>query len=121
MDIPLLASSAVELLKPYLGVLLTAGAGAVGKDVWVGVKDLWKKVEPKIEAKPELKTAAQDVAAHPDDTEKVAKLTEALRQLLEGDAVLANELQPLIMRLKAGRDIFVGNTISGDRNSIGSK
>jgi len=55
MDIPLLASSAVELLKPYLGVLLTAGAGAVGKDVWAGAKDLWKKVEPKIEPKIENK------------------------------------------------------------------
>jgi hypothetical protein len=121
MDISLLAGSAVELLKPYLGVLLTAGAGAVGKDIWAGVKDLWKKVEPKLEANPVLKTAAQEVAAHPDDSGKVAKLTEALRQLLESDAVLANEIQPLIIKLKAGRDIFIGNTISGNQSRIGSK
>ena len=121
MDISLLAASAVELLKPYLGVLLTAGAGALGKDIWAGAKELWRKVGPKIEANPTLKTAAQEVAARPDDSEKVAKLTEALRELLASDAALANEIQPLIIKLKAGRDIFLGNTMSGNQNSMGSK
>lgn len=121
MDISLLAISTVELLKPYLGTLLTAGAGAVGKDIWQGAKDLWKKVGPKIETDPVLKTAAKEVAAHPDDSAKVARLTEGLRAVLASDEALANEIQPLIIKLQAGRDIFVGNTISGSQNSIGSK
>lgn len=106
MDISIIAGQAVELLKPHMAELLTAGAGALGKEAFAGI---WGKLGPKIESDQNLKKAAQDVAAKPTDPESAAVLKEALRQLLERDTTLARDLQPMVGNVTSGRDTFIGN------------
>lgn len=111
MDFSVLAEQLVEVLRPYLGVLLSAGVGAVGKDAWGGLKDLWARLSGKIEGDPQLKQAAQTVAEKPTDVESAAALKQILLKLLENDPALAGQLQPIVSKIFVGRDSYVGNTI----------
>jgi hypothetical protein len=60
-----LAANIVNMIHPYLGILLTTGVGAlgkeVGKDVWEGVKAVWLKLGPAVAENPALRLAAQEV------------------------------------------------------------
>ena len=99
MDIAVLAAGVVELLHPYLGVLLKAGVGAVakgvGEDVWKGVKTVWTKLAPAIAANPELSAAAHDAAQQPQNSDNVDAFREALRKHLEGNPQLVDALQSI--------------------------
>ena len=89
----------IDFLKPFLPYLLKAGEKAaeeaakkLGADAWVWAKTLWEKLRPKVEAKPSIREAVEDVAAAPDDADAQAVLRRQLRKLLGDDEALAGEI-----------------------------
>jgi hypothetical protein len=120
MDLGQLAEQVAETLHPYIGTLITAGIGALGKDAWEGVKTIWERLAPSIKKSPELKAAVEDLAAHPDATKNLASFREAIRKVLEQNPELASEL---ISTYEADQftvsthDIYTGNKIDRSQNA----
>jgi hypothetical protein len=99
MDITALTHAVTTTLIPVLPYLLKAGekgaeeAGKkLGGEAWEGVKNLWAKLRPKVEAKPAALEAVHEVATAPDDADAQAALRLQLRKLLTEDQNLASEI-----------------------------
>lgn len=95
MDIALL----VKFLAPCLPFLLNVGNKAaegasqkLGEDVWSKAKNIWGKLQPKVEVKPATLEAAKDVASNPEDEDFQTALRVQLKKLLEQDESLVNEI-----------------------------
>ncbi|GAB1538535.1 hypothetical protein NUACC21_11970 [Scytonema sp. NUACC21] len=95
MDIPLL----VKFLAPCLPFLLNVGNKALegaseklGEDVWNKAKNIWGKLQPKVEAKEAAIEAAVDVAKNPELEDSQAALRQQLKKILESDSSLAAEI-----------------------------
>jgi len=132
MDLATLAQNLVTFLAPFLPYLLRAGEKAVeemgekfGAEAWERAKTLWGRLR----GKPDIESAAQDVAAMPDDLDAQVALRLRLRKLLAGDEPLAKELIQLWEEMKVtgiaatahrersvavGRDVTGSIIISGD-------
>ncbi|MBI5648995.1 MAG: hypothetical protein HZC40_00860 [Chloroflexi bacterium] len=110
MDIATLAKDLTVLLVPFLPYLIKAGEKALektgeqigeklipdlGKETWDRVQALWSRLQPKVQARPALQEAAQDVAIKPDE-DAVASLRLQLKKLLTDDAALVAELSRLM-------------------------
>ena len=103
MDVTTLSRDIVIFLAPFLPYLVKAGEKAVeeagkqlGVDAWEKAKALWSKLRPKVEAKPAMQEAAQNVAETPDDEDAQAALRLQLKKLLREDASLAAEVARLV-------------------------
>ena len=140
MDIGALASSLTTALVPLLPYLLKAGEKAAeetGKAVagqsWEWGKSLWTKLKPKVEAKPAVLEAAQDVAQAPEDEDLQAVLRVQLKKLLTEDQSLAKEVSRWLEQGKAagitvtalgersvaiGGDVKGSTIVTGDRNKV---
>lgn len=99
MDVALL----VKFLVPCLPFLMTVGNKAVegasqklGEDVWIKAKAIWAKLQPKVEAKPMAKGAAEELANSPSDTDALDTLQKQLKKLLDEDKTLAAEIARLM-------------------------
>ncbi|NET26798.1 hypothetical protein [Okeania sp. SIO1I7] len=92
-----------KFLTPFLPFLLKAGEKATeeagkffGQDAWEQAKTLWKKLLPKVEAKPAAKEVIKDAADNPDDEDVQAALRVQLKKLLKEDSDLTNEIKRLM-------------------------
>ena len=83
----------LTLLVPHLPGLVTVAAGAVVGEgakkvafaaVPAGVKAVWERLRPKVEADVMAKASAEAVAAQPEDEDSIAMLKLALKKVLEG-------------------------------------
>ncbi|NEO15728.1 MULTISPECIES: hypothetical protein [unclassified Moorena] len=129
----------VKFLAPCLPFLLKAGNKVVegalqtlGEDVWRKATAVWGKLQPKLEAKPLAKGAAEELANSPDDPDALDALQRQLKKLLEQEPELARDLAELLKKkpkeitekpgaINAGGDVLVGTNdqnlnMSGDRN-----
>jgi hypothetical protein len=90
MDITLLTT----FLSPFLPFLLNLGqkatekatesaAGKFGESAWKKAEGIWDKLQPQVEAMPEVKTAIEQVAAKPDSEARQAVLREELATLFK--------------------------------------
>ncbi|MGQ9494260.1 MAG: hypothetical protein ACUVR2_10950 [Anaerolineae bacterium] len=143
MDASALVTKVVAFLAPFLPYLLKAGekvaeeAGKkLGETAWEQAKSLWAKLRPKVEAKPAVQEAVQDVAAAPQDEDAQAALRQQLKKLLAEDKALAAEVSRWWDKAKAA-DVTVvasGNgalaiggsvqdsvIVTGDRNKVSQR
>ena len=110
------------ILSPFLPYLLKLGDKAAekaaeqfGENTWNWAKKLWNKLKPKVTAKPTLKEAIEDVAAHPQDEDYQASLRVQLKKLLSQEPQLAREIA-LLMENKPqtqGENKSIGTVIAG--------
>jgi hypothetical protein len=103
MDPKLLADAVTNFLAPAMPYLVKGGQEMVGKaGKKIGeegleiAKKLWGKLQPKVEAAPMAKGAADEIAKAPDDPEAQETLSIQIRKILKADADLAAELTRLI-------------------------
>jgi len=68
----------------------------LGEEGWELAKKLWGKLQPKVEANPQAKGAADAVAGAPDEEDARAGLRFQLREILKADPDLASELDALL-------------------------
>ena len=92
MDITLLTT----FLFPFLPFLSNLGAKVAeeaakkfGEESWEKAKAIWSKLEPKIEAKEEVKVAVGQVVAKPESQPRQLVLQEELETLLQENPALA--------------------------------
>ncbi|MDX2242163.1 MAG: CHAT domain-containing protein [Leptolyngbyaceae cyanobacterium bins.302] len=90
-------------LAPFLPFLLRAGEKAsekagekFGEDAWNKAKAVWAKLHPKVEAKEDLKTAAEQVAAKPESDARKLFFQEELTTLLQADSELARAIAQIM-------------------------
>ncbi len=99
-----LAAQAVRILAPalstFLGKVRDRSADELGSKLgaegWEQAKKVWDKLGPKVEAKPSAKETAGMLAAHPDDGDLQAALRVHLREMLNEDPQLRQELTQII-------------------------
>ncbi len=77
-----------QFLVPFLPFLMQIGNKAIegtankfGEDAWQKAKAVWNKLRPKVEAKQDIKVAAEQVAAKPESEARQAVLQEELETL----------------------------------------
>jgi len=122
MDPTTLARSLVAFLTPFLPYLIKAGERAaeeaskkLGADAWEHAKALWGRLR----SKPEVKSAAQDVAVMPDDPDAQAALCLQLRKLLAKDKALVAELTRLWEEAKvASVTIFAQDVVQQGKYNV---
>ena len=124
------------LLVPHLPGLVTKAAEAVVGEgakkavfgaVPAGVKEIWTRLKPKVEADVMAKASAEAVAAQPEDEDSIEMLKLSLKKVLVGieksDPKFLKELKDLMEQNKP--DASGGNsatvtaeTIYRDRKSV---
>ncbi|MEA3345821.1 MAG: hypothetical protein U9Q78_06210 [Chloroflexota bacterium] len=112
MDPTTLAQNIIAFLTPFLPYLLKAGERAgekFGAEAWEQAKALWIKLR----GNEEVKKAARDAAAMPDDSDAEAALRLQLKKLLAQDETLAKELSQMWWEAQA---TGVTVTASGERS-----
>lgn len=127
MDIALLTT----FLSPFLPSLMRLGGDAAAKvtDVvsekfgaaaWAKAQKVWERLQPKVEAKDELKVAAAQVATKPDSTARQAVLQEELEALLNENSDLATAIANILQEEAAdgtpGTQIV--QNVTGNRNQV---
>ncbi len=120
MDLVQLTQHLTPYLIPLLPYLAKAGEGAAeeaGKSIagaaWSKTKELWQRLQPKIEAKPAALEAVNDALRAPQDTDVQTVLRVQLKKLLDEDAPLAQEITRLWEEAKAAGAPIIQ---SGERN-----
>ncbi|MFN6155666.1 MAG: tetratricopeptide repeat protein [Dolichospermum sp.] len=105
----------VKFLAPCMPFLLTMGNKAaegasqkVGEDVWNRAKAIWDKLWPKVEAKEEAKKAATKAQQNPDDDDLQAAFRVQMREILEADTALAEEIANLKLWLNNQNISLIG-------------
>ena len=92
----------VSFLAPYLPALLGLGNKALGKGAEKlgekGAEEIFKKLSPHLEAKPNAKEAVVYVAENPDDGDGLGQLQVQLKKILEApeNAVLKAEIAKIL-------------------------
>ncbi len=121
-SIPLLASSAVSLLSPFLKKAAEKGAEKLGESA---AGSLFDKLKVTLKT-PAGEEALADLVKQPEDADTQAVLRKEIRKAAEHDTELAKLLQELVVRANAstGSDnqVEIGNNnkqanISGSINS----
>ncbi|WP_414570178.1 hypothetical protein [Nostoc sp. CCY 9925] len=117
-------------LTPFLPYLLKAGEKAAeeagkklgegfGASAWEKAKALWTKLQPKVEAKPMAKAAAEELANSPNEPDAKETLQNELKKLLDRDKNLAAEIANLMQEDSEAISPVVNTfnqTISGNDN-----
>lgn len=123
MDIALLTA----FLAPFLSALMKLGEKAsekvaekFGEAAWNKAKALWSKLQPEVEAKSDVKIAAEQVAAKPDSQSRQAVLQEELETLLNENSDLARAIAQLLQadapNGTPGTQII--QTVTGNQNQV---
>ena len=140
VDLDPLVSQLVLFLQPFLPYLFKAGEKAseeagrkIGKAGWEHAKMLWKRLRPKVEAKPAAMEAITDAIATPQDKDAFAALRQQLKKILAEDKALATEVARLRQEAQAagmtvtasgsrsvasGGDLSDNIIITGDSNQL---
>ena len=123
MDVALLTA----FLSPFLPFLVKLGGKAsekvgekFGEDAWNKAKAVWSKLDPKVEAKEDLKVAAEQVATKPESEARKAVFQEELGTLLKDNPNLAAAIAQILQ--EDAPDGTSGNqiiqTVTGDQNQV---
>lgn len=123
MDVALLTA----FLSPFLPSLMKLGSKAsekvaekFGEDAWNKAKVVWSKLHPEMEAKENLKIAAEQVAAKPESEGRKAFFQEELATLLKENPDLAQAIAKILQ--EDAPDGTPGNqiiqTVTGDQNLV---
>ena len=96
IDIGLLATSAWTMLQPYLPILATKTAEAVGGSVPQAIGKVWKTIEKKLDTKGAAKEALEDLLKSPEDADTQATFRQQLKKLLAEDQSFVTELSKLL-------------------------
>lgn len=133
-----LAKLLVGLLCPALPFLMKVsekvgegvGADAVkalGKATWGKAKNIWVKLSPQVQQKGSAQQAVTKVIQRPDEVSQFALISE-IRDILEGNPELAQELLKLMQEQDSKHDSAVdqsvnfqtgGSSIRGNFNNTG--
>ncbi|AVH63775.1 MULTISPECIES: hypothetical protein [unclassified Nostoc] len=104
MDIATLAKELTDFLTPVIPFLIeTTERIAAGEAIkrlsaagWEQAKALWEKLKPRVEAKPNLQEALQDVAQDPKNEDAQVSLRYQFTKLLTQDPTLAAEIAKIL-------------------------
>jgi hypothetical protein len=110
-----LSTLLTSILTPSLAAAASKAAAEgfakeFGKDTWDFVKRVWAKLQPKIDADPQLSRAVKDAQEVPDQANKEV-LQIRLRRTLETDSELRNELALLLERSRRGQNPSISSYI----------
>jgi hypothetical protein len=117
-----LETALVTLLAPVLPALIGAGkaiaqdaANAVGAEAADLARRVWERLQGKLEERPTAKSAANDVAADPNDETARETLELQLKKLLKEDPQLRGDLEALVAEGER-RGVFAdrGAVVYGD-------
>ncbi|MBW4472728.1 MAG: hypothetical protein KME27_23195 [Lyngbya sp. HA4199-MV5] len=123
MDIVLLTA----FLSPFLPFLIKLGGKAsekvaekFGEDAWNKAKAVWSKLHPEVEAKEDMKVAAEQVAIKPESEARKAVFQEELETLLKDNPELAQAIAKILQ--EDAPDGTPGNqiiqTVTGNQNQV---
>lgn len=120
MDPLSIANEVTAFLTPFVPYLLEAGkyaAGAAakkfGEAAWNGATALWQKLCPKMDEKPALREALEDLGRTPNDEDVQAAARVQVRKTLAGDLAFADELARILENLKSSGVTVIA---SGERS-----
>lgn len=123
MDIAILTA----FLVPFLPFLMKLGQKAsekvaekFGEDAWNKAKAVWAKLHPEVEAKEDMKVAAEQVATKPESEARKAVFQEELETLLKGNPDLAAAIAKILQ--EDAPDGTPGNqiiqSVTGNKNRL---
>jgi hypothetical protein len=120
-DLAQLAAQLAAYLGPFTPYLVRAGeraaeeaGGRVGGDAWAGVKRVWGRLRPAIDADQRASEAVVELSGAPDDADLRAQLRVQLGRLLAQDDELASGLARLLVDTPASvTGVVVNGEISG--------
>jgi hypothetical protein len=114
MDPITMAAAAVTALSPYLIEAAKGAGGKIGEAAYESAAKLFKFLKDKLRGQDEQKALARLEQA-PGDSDNQAALRVVLKEALQRDATLCNELEPL---LKAVPQNITGQSmnVAGDNN-----
>lgn len=138
LDATELAKLLVGLLCPALPFLVKVGekvaegvsadaVKALGKSTWDKAKNIWAKLSPQVQQKGTAQQAVTKVLQRPDEVSQFALISE-IRDILEGNPALAQELLKLMQEQNPEHDSAVdqsinlqtgGVSVRGDFNNTG--
>ena len=138
LDATQLAKLLVGLLCPALPFLVKVGekvaedvsadaVKALGKSTWDRAKNIWAKLSPQVQQQRTAQQAVIKVLQRPDEVSQFALISE-IRDILEGNPALAQELLKLMKEQNPEHDNAVdqsinlqtgGVSIRGDFNNTG--
>ena len=102
-DLAQLAGQLTAYLGPFTPYLVRAGeraaeeaGGLVGADAWAGVKRVWGRLRPAVDADQRASEAVLELSAAPDDADLRTQLRLQLGRLLARDDELAAGLARLL-------------------------
>jgi hypothetical protein len=106
-----------EYIVPYLPFLIEGASKGIGKSAGeITVKEIWGKLEPKLNAKNDAKQAAMDIVAKPDSEARKAVFQEELETLLIENPDLVQELTQILAKSSTG--IKINQSVTGDGNQV---
>jgi hypothetical protein len=100
-------ASLTAFLIPFLPFLLNLGqkatekatesaASKFGETAWKKAEGIWDKLQPQVEATPEVKVAIEQVAAKPDSAARQAVLREELEALFKAQPQLLSAIAQIM-------------------------
>jgi len=93
IEIPALVTSACTTLQPFLPVIASKAAEAIGK---TAVAKIWTAIEKKFDTKAAAKEALEDLLKNPKDEDTHVVFRVQLKKLLEEDNAFASDLASLL-------------------------
>jgi hypothetical protein len=110
IDIALISTGAWTVLQPYLPVLATKTAEAIGSKVPEAVGKIWNAIQNKFDTKAAAKEALEDLLKSLNDADTQATFRQQLKKLMAEDESFANELSKL---LEAAGDTYKATLTGG--------
>jgi CHAT domain len=100
-------ASLTAFLSPFLPFLLDLGkkaaekatesaAGKFGETAWKKAEGIWDKLQPEVNATPDVKAAIEQVAAKPDSAARQAVLREELEALFKAQPQLLSAIAKIM-------------------------
>lgn len=121
-NMTILAKSLTDFLTPFIPFLKETTERAVageaikkfGIAAWSQAKNLWAKLQPKVQAKTALQEAIENVAQEPANEDAQAAFRLQLKKLLTEDTTLATEIALFWQQVKPAS---LSVTANGDRSA----
>ncbi len=95
-EVAQLAQQALDVLKPYLPVLATSAATAVGKEVPDAIKALWQAIAKRLRAREAGREALEDLSSAPDNSAYITVFQVQVEKALARDGEFLSELRRLL-------------------------
>ncbi len=128
MDIPQFTAELAKYLAPFLPYLISAGETAAkkasekfGEAAWNQAQTLWEKLKPKVEEKPLLKEAAEDLKENQSDDDAQATFRRQLTKALEADESFAKIIVETVSfenAVNIGGNVAGSTIIAGKDNKV---